>query len=73
MFEFLGKIAIGAFLGIVVGGIYHLLREDGVVIKGTQKYNNCHRNAKGRVKEILKNGTGSSKADLQNWWDSNHK
>ncbi|HQF37144.1 MAG TPA: hypothetical protein PLL26_05920 [Candidatus Dojkabacteria bacterium] len=44
----------------------------GVVIKGTKKYDKYHRDAEDHVKYILRNGSGSSKEELQEWWDTYH-
>lgn len=64
---------IGCGIGAVLVALYGSMTGGGVYIKGTKKYNNANRSADARVKEILKNGTGSTKAELQQWWDSNHK
>jgi hypothetical protein len=75
MLDFLGDITTGCLLGIVVGGVFLLLfggGSGGIVIKGTKKYNKCNRDTDAKVKDILKNGTGSSKEELQQWWDKYH-
>jgi len=72
MLVFLGKVLIGSVLGIFGAGLFHLLAEGGFAIRGSEKYNKYHEDADARVKEILKNGSGSSKAELQEWWDTYH-
>jgi hypothetical protein len=66
------------FIGIGIGLVLFFFLEcvkggGGFAIKGTKKYDKYNRDADRKVKNILKNGTGSSKADLQKWWNSNHK
>ena len=73
MLDFLGDLLVGVLLGIVVAGAYHILSEGGgVLIKGTKKYDKHNRDSDAKVKEILKNGSGSSKEELQEWWDTYH-
>ncbi len=75
MMDFLGDIVKGCLLGIGIGGVFLLLfggGSGGIVIKGTKKYNKCNRDTDAKVKDILKHGTGSSKEELQQWWDKYH-
>ena len=45
----------------------------GVAFRGTKKFDKYSKDADAKVKEILKNGTGSTKEELQDWWDTYHK
>ena len=76
MLEFLGNLIINCFLSAVVGVAILFIVEGcgggGIVIRGTKKYDKVNRNADAKVKEIMKNGSGSSKAELQGWWDTYH-
>ena len=75
MLEFLGKLALGSFLGLIVGGLYHLIDSGGggsFRIKGTKKYDKFNKDSDKRVKDMLNSGTHSSKEELQEWWDKYH-
>ena len=75
MFVSLGKLILYVFLAFVAGLITNILTEGGggLAIKGTKKYNKYKKESDIKVKTILKNGSGSSKQELQNWWDTYHK
>jgi len=73
MFEILGKVAIGLFLGVILIVISESMSSGGPIIKGTKKYNKVNKDSDARVKETLKKGSGSSKQELQKWWDAHHK
>jgi hypothetical protein len=73
MLDFLGDVITGIFLGFIIILVFStIFGGGGIVIKGTKKYERVNRAADARVKEILKNGSGSTKAELQEWWDTNH-
>jgi hypothetical protein len=72
MLEVLGKLVIGVFLAAVIVIISESISGGGPVIKGTKKYNQINKDSDAKVKNILKNGSGSSKKELQNWWDEHH-
>jgi hypothetical protein len=66
------KILIGVVLG-VIGGIVILEGGFGnISIKGSKKYEEYNKNADTKIKDMFKNGTGSSREDLQKWWEDNH-
>ena len=71
--ELLGAIIFGLIFGLVVRGLFEGLGGGGIAIKGTDKYNKYQKNAEARVSDLLKNGSGSSKDELQEWWDTHHK
>lgn len=62
---------IGCGLGF---GIWILLESisNGITISGSSKYNKFDRDSDGRVSDKLRDGSGSSKAELQQWWDEHH-
>jgi len=75
MLGFLGDLLIMLLLGGVIGYIFILLSEGiggGIIIRGTKKYNKFQRDSDRRIRNILKNGSGSSRQELQEWWDKYH-
>jgi hypothetical protein len=73
MLEFLGEVINGIVIGTVILCVFQtIFGRGGIAIRGTKKYDRIHRESDARVKEILKNGSGSSKAELQGWWDTYH-
>jgi len=73
MFEFLWKFLVGGFVGICGALLFHFLIEGGFAIRGSDKYKKYHKDANVHVKDKMKNGSGSSKEELQDWWDTYHK
>jgi hypothetical protein len=74
MLEVLGEVITGIVIGIVILFVLQtIFGSGGIAIRGTNKYNKYNRDADARVKEILKNGSGSSKTELQEWWNTYHK
>jgi len=71
MLEFLGKLILGGVIGVVFCIAVETF-SGGICIKGTRKYDKFNKDSDERVKNILKNGSGSSKAELQQWWDEHH-
>jgi hypothetical protein len=69
-----GDILIGVVIGIVLYIFLGPILEGtgSVAIRGSKKHGKYSRDADAKVKDILKNGTGSSKAELQEWWDTYH-
>ena len=72
MLEFLGDVISGIVIGVVILLVIQTIGGGGLAIRGTAKYNRINRDTDARVKEIMKNGSGSSKAELQEWWDTYH-
>ncbi len=68
VFEFFGKLIIGAVLGLIVYGVTETYSGGGRVKPGSQKEKDIKKN----VKENLSNGPISSKEELQEWWDTHH-
>jgi hypothetical protein len=74
MLEFLGEVISGIVIGTFILCVFQtIFGRGGLAIRGTKKYDRYHRQAEASVKEILKNGSGSSKAELQEWWNTYHK
>ena len=71
MLEFIGKLVLGGIIGIAFC-IAVVTFAGGISIKGTKRYNKFDRDSDARVSNKLKNGSGSSKAELQQWWDEHH-
>lgn len=72
----IGDFLIGVVIGCILIPIIWMLIEglggDKIAIKGSNKYNKYHQDADEHVSNILKNGSGSSKEELQEWWDKYH-
>jgi hypothetical protein len=66
MLEFLIGVGIAFAIGIIFEG------GGSVAIRGSKKHGKYSRDADTKVRNILKNGTGSSKVELQKWWDTYH-
>ena len=62
---------IGCGLGV---GIWILLESisNGITIRGTSSYDKFNKDSDARISSKLRNGSGSSKAELQEWWDTYH-
>lgn len=64
----------GIIIGVLIGiPIYVFLSEGlgGIAVRGTSKYNDYENESDRKVKVMLK-GPRSSKAELQEWWDTYH-
>jgi len=67
------EIGIGITIGIYIIGIF-----ENIKIRNPSPYRNDSESRNrtvdmdAHIKEILKKGTGSSRTDLQNWWNDNH-
>lgn len=59
--------------GVLIRCVIEGFLEGGFAISGSKKYKTYSKDADAKVKEILKNGTGSTKEELQEWWDTYHK
>lgn len=69
MFEFLGKILIGAVISAIILIAFETGNGGGGIIRpGSQKDKDIDK----RVKEKLSKGSTSSKEELQEWWDTYH-
>ncbi len=72
----IGDFLIGVVIGCILIPIIWMLIEgfggDNIAIKGSDKYNKYNQDADEYVSNILKNGSGSSKEELQEWWDKYH-
>jgi hypothetical protein len=44
----------------------------GIAFRGTRKYDQYQRDADASARESLKNGSGSTREELQQWWDTYH-
>ncbi len=71
MLKFLFYCVIALIVGVLIKSVFG--SGGGIAFRGTEKYNRYQRDADAKVKEILKNGSGSTKAELQEWWDTYHK
>jgi hypothetical protein len=73
MFVILGKIFLYAVAGaIVTTVIVEGVAGGDILIKGTKKHDKFNRNTDDKIKNLFKNGTNSSKDELQTWWDTYH-
>ena len=66
MLKYLIAILIGSAIGLYLSEGF-----GGAAIRGTSKYNKWEQESDKKVKEMLK-GPHSSKAELQEWWDTYH-
>lgn len=71
--EFIIGSFIGGVLAFIFCGLGETLKGGGPALKGTDKYKKYQQDADTKISEMLKNGSGSSKQELQEWWDSHHK
>lgn len=72
MLMFLADVCLTFFIAFLIVYIFELFRGGKIIIKGTKKYDDAHKTIDQQIKESLKNGTGSSKEELQEWWDKYH-
>lgn len=66
---------VSIVLGFVLGIIIRILIDEGcgIVIGGVSRNKKYYENVEKEVQELLKNRSPSTKAELQEWWDSSHK
>ncbi|MBP7509827.1 MAG: hypothetical protein KA807_18585 [Prolixibacteraceae bacterium] len=66
---------LGTILWIIVAilVIRPFVGGGSIAFRGTEKYRQYERDADANVRERLKNGSGSTKEELQEWWDTYHK
>lgn len=58
---------------VIIFAVRPFVVSGGIAFRGTRKYEQYRRDAHASVRESLKNGTGSTKEELQEWWDTYHK
>lgn len=68
MLMFLGKAVLACCAAVVVGFGFGAVTE-GFTIKSKSK----RKNINDEMQEKFKDGTDSSKEELQTWWDTYHK
>ena len=66
MVEFLIGVGIAAILCILFEGT------GSIAVSGSKRHGKYSRVADAKVQNILKDGTGSSKEELKEWWDTYH-
>jgi len=70
---FFAEVGIGIGIAIFVIGLF-----ENIKITNSSPYGNDSESRNrtvdmdAHIKEILKKGTGSSRTELQNWWNDNH-
>jgi len=57
---------------VLVGLVILQLNGGGIFIRGTKRYERFNREADERVRERLKDGSGSTREELMEWWDKYH-
>jgi len=60
--------------GPILAVFFEIISEGvgGISFPGTQKRKNINDDIDRRISEKFKNGTGSSKQELQDWWNIHH-
>lgn len=65
---------LGFIIATIIGIAIAIVIDGGdIIIRGTKKYNKFDKETDDKIKRILKNGSGSSKEELQEWWNTYHK
>ena len=64
---------MGELIAFIIGGlIVAFFPSGGGDFLNTQKRKKNNDEMEQRIREKFKNGSGSSKEELQNWWDKYH-
>jgi hypothetical protein len=72
------ELLLGCIIGFIItlairGFLESFLGGGKIIIRGTDKYKKFQQESDERIRELLKNGSGSSKEELMEWWDKHHK
>jgi len=74
MLEFLFLSLMGLGAGVIIRVIFESTTGGDSIVFGNSPTHRLYKNnAEARTRDLLKNGTGSSKEELQEWWDTYHK
>jgi len=65
--------AVGLSAGVGLRMLLECIFDGGIAFGDTPTHRAYKRDAEAKARELFKNGTGSSKEELQEWWDTYHK
>ena len=65
--------AVGLSAGVGLRILLECIFDGGIAFGDTPTHRAYKNEAEEKARELFKNGTGSSKEELQEWWDTYHK
>ncbi len=73
MLEFLFLFVLGLGIGMIIRILLEGILGGGIAFGDTPTHRSYKNEAEAKARDMFKNGTGSSKEELQEWWDTYHK
>ncbi|HOQ42869.1 MAG TPA: hypothetical protein PK178_11985 [Smithellaceae bacterium] len=73
MLEFLFWSVLAVCGGVGLRILLECIFDGGIAFGDTPIHTAYKNEAEAKARELFKNGTGSSKEELQEWWDTYHK